>query len=165
MEIDILIEDFGWFTLGLEDLAERACPAVLAELGLEPDQFEVSILACDDDRIAALNGEFRQKPTPTNVLSWPARCFPAHEDGIAPAIPAEFGAGPLQELGDIAIAYGICLAEAEALGKALSEHASHLLVHAMLHLLGYDHERDGDAALMQGLETRILARLGLPDPY
>ena len=72
MEIDVLIEGGDWPGNALEDLAERAVAAALDELGLEPDQFAVSLLACDDARIAGLNAEFRGKPAPTNVLSWPS---------------------------------------------------------------------------------------------
>ena len=69
------------------------------------------------------------------------------------------------ELGDIAIAYQTCEAEAQAAGKPMTEHVTHLIVHATLHLLGFDHERDEDATLMEGLETQILGKMGLDDPY
>ena len=163
MEIDILIEDFAWFTSGIEDLADEICPLVLSHLGLAPDDFELSLLACDDDRIATLNAEFLGKSPPTNVLSWPSREVPARLDGATPPKPV-CGEG-IFELGDIAIAHGTCAREAEAVGKTMADHTRHLLAHGMLHLLGYDHERDGDAALMQSIETRILARLGIADPY
>lgn len=163
MEIDILIEDFAWFTSGIEDLAEEICPLVLRHLGLDPDSFEVSLLACDDDRIAALNAQFLGKAKPTNVLSWPARDVPERLDGATPPKPVA-GDGIL-ELGDIAIAHGTCAQEAKDSGKSLADHTRHLLAHAMLHLLGYDHVRDADAALMQSIETSILARLGIADPY
>lgn len=165
MEIDILIEDFEWFTAGIEDWSEEVCPATLRELGLEPIDFEVSILACDDTRIAVLNAQFLDQDKPTNVLSWPARNVPDRPDGSPPVLPDPTAeAGPVA-LGDIAIAYGVCQREAAAGGKTMADHARHLLVHAVLHLLGYDHIRDGDAALMQSLETRILARLCIADPY
>ena len=69
------------------------------------------------------------------------------------------------ELGDIAISYDTCHAEAEAAGRPMADHVTHLIVHGLLHLLGYDHERDGDATLMERLEVEILGKLGLDDPY
>jgi probable rRNA maturation factor len=160
--IDVVIEDPRWQAAGITDLAQRASDAVLDRLGLDPDTYEIALLACDDARIAALNADFRDKPTATNVLSWPS-------DERAAAIPGEMPAPPDPvmdaELGDIAIAYDTCAREAAAAGKPLSDHALHLLVHGTLHLLGYDHERDLDATLMEGLEAEILGKMGLPDPY
>ncbi|MBF9028893.1 rRNA maturation RNase YbeY [Rhodobacterales bacterium HKCCE3408] len=156
MDIDVLIEDEAW--TGLEALAARACPETLAELGLDPGDYAVSILGCDDERIAALNAEFRGKPTPTNVLSWPAAEIALPEGGNPP-MPAP------GELGDIAIAHGVCAREAAEQSKAFDDHVTHLLVHATLHLVGFDHEHDADAAIMENLERLILARLGVPDPY
>jgi probable rRNA maturation factor len=163
--VDTLIEDPRWDDFGLAPLAEAAARAALHELGLEPSDYEISLLACDDDRIAVLNAEFRGKPVPTNVLSWPSDERGAEEDGGDPDLPDEGDADFPEELGDIAIAWDTCAQEAEAAGKPLRDHVTHLVVHGTLHLLGYDHVRDGDAALMEGLEARILARLGLSDPY
>ena len=118
-------------------------------------------MACDDARIADLNAEFREKPTPTNVLSWPSEERSAEEDGARPEMPA----GPDPELGDIAIAFETCERESVAAEKPMADHVTHLLVHAMLHLLGFDHIRDKDAALMEGLEVEILGKLGLSNPY
>ncbi|MGJ8621386.1 MAG: rRNA maturation RNase YbeY [Yoonia sp.] len=160
MTVDCVIEDNRWGDL--EDLAQIATDATLARLGLEPSVFEISILACDDARIATLNADFRGKAAPTNVLSWPS-------DERAPAIPGEMPSppepGPDSELGDIAIAYDTCAREAAEAGRSLNDHTLHLLIHGTLHLLGFDHERDRDATLMEGLETEILGKLGLPDPY
>ena len=162
MSVDVIIEDDRWQAAGLEPLAEAAAAAALAHLGLEPEEWEVSLLACDDARIATLNAEFRGKPTPTNVLSWPSEERASDAPGHRPDLPLP---GPDPELGDIAIAYDTCLREAEDGGKPLADHVTHLIVHAVLHLLGYDHENDPDAALMEGLETEILGKMGLPDPY
>ncbi|RMA43974.1 rRNA maturation RNase YbeY [Rhodophyticola porphyridii] len=164
MEIDCLIEDPAWETLDLEALARRVCAATLDELGLQAESFGISLLACNDSRIAELNAEFRGKPAPTNVLSWPSE--PHQPDpGRMPDLPVPVPGAPPHELGDIAIAYGVCLAEAEAQKKSFADHVAHLLVHGTLHLLGFDHINDADATLMEDLETRILARLGIPDPY
>lgn len=162
--LDILVEDDAWDEDKLSALAGPACAATLSALSLDPLRFEISILACSDARIADLNAEFRGKPAPTNVLSWPAAQVALPEGGHPPP-PAPDPAGPAHALGDIAIAHGTCASEAAAQGKRFEDHLAHLLVHATLHLLGYDHIRDADAAVMEGLETRILATLGVPDPY
>jgi probable rRNA maturation factor len=164
MEIDLNIEDARWEALGLEALAERAAGAVLARLGIDPDIAELSVLGCDDARIADLNAEFRGKPTPTNVLSWPAEERAAEIEGDMPKPPEPDPFGAI-ELGDIAIAFETCAREAEEATKSLEAHATHLLVHGILHLLGFDHERDRDATLMEGLETEILGKMGIEDPY
>ncbi len=164
MVVDCLTEDHRWDEVGLEALAERAAVAVLERLGLEPSAYEISLLGCNDARIAELNADFRGKPQPTNVLSWPSAERAAAVAGETPLLPGPAAAGAL-ELGDIAIAWDTCTAEATAAGRALPDHACHLLVHGMLHLLGFDHERDADAALMEGLESEILGKLGIADPY
>jgi len=159
--VDCLIEDSRWQEAGIEPLAETAAAATLRHLGLDPDDWEVSLLACDDARIAALNADFRDKPTPTNVLSWPSEERGAEVAGEAPELPDGFD----PELGDIAIAYETCAREAGEGGKPLKDHATHLIVHAVLHLLGYDHVRDEDATLMEQLEIVILGKMGIADPY
>ncbi|MCF7699613.1 rRNA maturation RNase YbeY [Loktanella sp. M215] len=161
MTVDCLIEDPRWEALDLETLAEAASDAALAELGLEPSVWEISLMGCDDARIATLNADFRGKPQATNVLSWPSE-----ERGVAVAGEMPVAPDPADpELGDIAIAFETCEAEARAAAKPLAEHVTHLIVHATLHLLGYDHDRDADATLMEGLETQILGKMGLDDPY
>ena len=161
-QVDIVIEDARWQDMGLERLAEVAASATLAHLGLDPEQWEISLLGCDDARISALNAEFRGKPQPTNVLSWPSEERGVEEGGAVPDVPCP---DPDTELGDIAIAYDTCVREAEAAGKPMADHVTHLLVHGILHLLGYDHIRDKDATLMEATEVEILGKLGLPDPY
>jgi probable rRNA maturation factor len=168
MITDVDTEDARWAELGLGPLAERAGRAALAHLGLDPEEFALSLLGCDDARIAELNAEFRAKPKPTNVLSWPSEDLSAEKEGAAPLPPqrSEFDDpdGPI-ELGDIAIAWETCEREAAEQGKPMVDHVTHLLVHATLHLLGYDHIRDKDATLMEALEVGILGKLGIPDPY
>jgi len=107
----------------------------------------VTILLTDDDSVADLNQRFRGKAGPTNVLSFPAPTNP--ED----------------HLGDIALAYGVCAREAVEQGKPLALHLQHLVAHGVLHLLGYDHLTEAEAEEMETLERRLLAGLGVPDPY
>ena len=162
--VEALVEDSRWEDLDLEALAERAARATLERLGLDPLAYEISLLACNDARIAELNEDFRGKPQPTNVLSWPSEERGAARAGEMPHLPAP--EPPMRVgLGDVAIAYETCSREAREAGKPLADHATHLLVHGTLHLLGFDHEREGDAELMEGLETEILRGLGVADPY
>ena len=162
MTIDVVVEDLRWAQVDIDALARRASDAVLERLGLEPSVYEIALLACDDTRMAALNSDFRDKPTATNVLSWPSDERAAAMAGEMPLTP-----DPVQdaELGDIAIAYDKCAREAAEAGKPFADHCLHLLVHGTLHLLGFDHERDLDATLMEGLEVEILGKMGLDDPY
>lgn len=144
---DLRVEDPRWLeVLGdPESFVLRTLGAVTAEVDLDEDE-AFSVLFADDAALEALNRQWRGKDKPTNVLSF----------------PAPDGAGTL---GDIAIAYDTVAREAQEQGKTIADHATHLLVHGLLHLLGYDHEADGEAAEMEGLERDILARLDVPDPY
>ena len=163
--VDCVIEDTRWQAFGLEPLALRAVRAALASLGLPESGFTLALMACDDTRIAALNADFRGKPTPTNVLSWPAAELAAETEGSPPGAPVPGAAENPCSLGDIAIAWETCAHEAAEAQKPLADHVTHLIVHGLLHCLGYDHRRDGDATLMEAAEVRILATIGLSDPY
>lgn len=163
--VETVIEDARWEAFGLASLAERAVSAAVDAVGLASDGFSVSLMGCDDARIATLNADFRGKPQPTNVLSWPSDERGAEFVGEAPELPEPGDADDPDSLGDIAIAWETCAREAEDQGKPMADHVTHLLVHGTLHLLGYDHVEDEDAALMEALEVRILARLGVSDPY
>jgi probable rRNA maturation factor len=161
---ETVVEDGRWDELALPDLAERAARATLVHLGLPAAGFEIVVLGADDGRIAVLNADFRGKPQPTNVLSWPSEERAAPLEGAAPDLPRPGTTAP-ESLGDIALGFETCQAEAREAGRTLPDHVTHLLVHGCLHLLGYDHVRDGDAALMERIETEILATLGVADPY
>lgn len=162
--LEINIEDPRWGKLELDTLACRTAEITLRHLAFDPEICEISVLACDASRIAALNGDYREKPTPTNVLSWPADERAADTPGARP-IPPQAGPDGMVELGDIALCYDTCLSEATASELAFAAHVTHLIVHGILHLLGYDHISDLDAALMEGLEVEILGKMGLHDPY
>ena len=161
--IDIALESDGdWDSIGapLPALAERALGAAIAEsayphLAACDRELEVSVALTDDEAVRALNAEWRSKDKATNVLSFPMM---DHDDLTQTD-------GPPALLGDIALAYGVCGHEAGEKGVALADHATHLMVHGMLHLLGYDHQDDGSAHDMEARETRALARLGIADPY
>ncbi|WP_309663794.1 rRNA maturation RNase YbeY [Tabrizicola sp.] len=163
--VDTVTEDARWTAAGLDGLAERAARQALEALGFAPEGFQISLLGCDDARIAVLNADFRGKPVATNVLSWPSAERGAEFVGETPAPPTAGSLPEPESLGDIALAYDTCAAEARAQGKTMEDHVTHLIVHAVLHLLGYDHIEAEDAALMEGHEVRILATLGVSDPY
>ncbi|MFV0245621.1 MAG: rRNA maturation RNase YbeY [Qingshengfaniella sp.] len=163
--VDTVLEDDRWEALGLEDLAERASVAALNGVGLAPAGFEIVVMGCDDARIATLNADFRGKPQPTNVLSWPSENRAPDIPGAIPALPDPGPADDPEPLGDIAIALETCQREAAEAGKPVADHVTHLVIHGVLHLLGYDHVNDADATVMEGLETGILAKLGIASPY
>lgn len=143
-----------------ERLCRRALAAAL-EHAPKPAwlvRAEISVLLADDATVRRLNAAYRGKDRATNVLS-----FPTFE-AIPAQAPRGLPGGPVP-LGDIVLAFETVRAEAEAEGKPLAHHVSHLLVHGCLHLLGYDHEQPDEALRMEALERDILARLGIPDPY
>ncbi len=162
--VDLVIEDPRWEDADLPALAERGVKLALEAAGImEP--VEVSVLGTNDAGIAKLNSAFRGKDSATNVLSWPSYdLFPA-EPGGAPSreIPAEPFGRP--GLGDIALAYDTVVKEATEAGLPLADHITHLVLHGCLHLLGYDHETDEDASIMEELEQHALASLGIAAPY
>ncbi|WP_424928034.1 rRNA maturation RNase YbeY [Amaricoccus tamworthensis] len=153
--VDLVVEDSRWEAVGLEDLADRAAVATLTEMGRDPMGHEISLLACDDARIRTLNGEFRGKDAETNVLSWPA-----FEGDIPRSDPTG-----LVFLGDIAISFDTCEREARDGGKRFEGHVSHLIVHGIMHLLGFDHVEDAEAYEMERIEANILATLDIANPY
>ncbi|PIE10341.1 MAG: rRNA maturation RNase YbeY [Rhodobacterales bacterium] len=164
MPVEIVIEAGPWDETALTALAERAMDATLTHLALDPQTWEATVMACDDARIAELNAGFRGKDKATNVLSWPSQERAPDTHGATPAPPEPDAFGD-HHLGDIALAHETCTREAEAAGLTLNDHLTHLVIHALLHLLGYDHETDEDAALMEGIERSILKGMELHDPY
>ena len=162
LEIAIEVAAADW-TGALPDAEKTADIALTATFGRSAPAgppAEVSLVLADDAMVADLNRDYRDKEGPTNVLSFPMS-DPMSSGGIAPAD----GADRPEMLGDIVIAYGVTASEAEAQGIPLAHHLSHLCVHGMLHLLGYDHESDDEAEAMERLEADILGDLGVPDPY
>ncbi len=132
-------------------VCRRAARAALAAAPRAPRAGELGLVLADDDRVRRLNRDYRGRDEPTNVLSFPAGGVPA---GAASA-----------PLGDVVLALETLVAEAEAQGKRPEDHLSHLVVHGVLHLLGYDHAEEPEASEMERLEVAALAGLGVPDPY
>jgi len=146
--IDVLVESPAWSAE--PDAAATVRRAIQAAADAASGAAgEVAVVLSDDAAIRALNRDWRNLDKATNVLSFPAPLHPG-----APVL-----------LGDVVIAYETTAREAAAEGKPFAHHLAHLAVHGFLHLLGYDHESEPAAHDMEHLETRILARLGVPDPY
>ena len=149
MNVDISIDDRDWTTVpDLKKLARRVLKATLAD-----DDVSLSLLFTSDAKILEINRQWRGKAAATNVLS-----FPVSAETPVPA-------GEPRPLGDIVLAFGIVSKEAQEQKKPIAHHVTHLIVHGALHLLGYDHEDDGEAEAMEGREIAILAGLGIENPY
>ena len=164
--IEVVVVDNLWNRFDLDEMANHAFGIVAAKLGLVDGPYEISILACDDARIAVLNAEFRGKQVPTNVLSWPGYDLGSDVAGGKPnALPLAGIGDPHVNIGDIAIAYQTCMQEADKAGIEPQHHVTHLLIHGILHLLGYDHEVELDARMMETLEIDLLSSMGIGNPY
>lgn len=155
-ETDVLAVAACWNeAAGAEDVILRAIATAAAMVDEDTGHAELAVMLTDDAGIRTLNNTWRGIDKPTNVLSFPAlQLEAAPKPGDAPRM-----------LGDIAIAFETTRREADAEHKPFDHHLSHLAVHGFLHLIGYDHETDAEAEAMEDLERRILARLGIPDPY
>lgn len=146
--VEVEVEDDAWLRAVPDAEARVRLAAEAASKGAgREEEAEITVLLCDDAEQRALNAQFRGKDKTTNVLSFPSPEFAA------------------PHLGDVSLAYGVCAAEAEAQGKSLANHLSHLVTHGVLHLLGWDHQTDAEAEEMEALERAVLADLGVPDPY
>jgi probable rRNA maturation factor len=147
----------GWHAL-LRTAAQAAvAESAFPEMAGAERPVEISLRLTGDSEVRALNSQWRGKDRPTNVLSFPML--------DAAELRAAKLAGPELLLGDIVLARGVCLAEAADKGIAVEDHAAHLVVHGTLHLLGYDHHEDGEAADMEAREVRALERIGIANPY
>ena len=162
MMLEIAIEaDAEWdSSTDWEALTRAAATSAVAEsrfpqLVHGPRPAELSVRLTSDDQVQALNSQWRGKDRPTNVLSFP----------MAEPADLEAADGPEFLLGDVVLALGVCRAEAAEKALPLESHATHLLVHGTLHLLGHDHDADAEADAMEALEVRVLAGLGVADPY
>ena len=163
IQIELSRED-PWPDADWDALATRAARAAVeatphGELATSPALVEISIRLTDDDEVRQLNAQYRGKDKPTNVLS-----FPMIQPDLLDTVTQNSDDGEVL-LGDIVLAHGVCAAEAADKGVALADHATHLIVHGTLHLLGYDHQADDAASGMEAIEIAVLAGLGIADPY
>lgn len=149
-------QTLAWTCLGDADpaaLADEVAKAIAAGVDLPAPETSATVMLSSDANVRVLNDRWRGMDKPTNVLSFPMQ-----------APPGARGNGPL-EIGDIVIAEETLVREAAEMRISAHDHFRHLVLHGLLHLLGYDHEKDDEAEVMEALETRILATLGVADPY
>ena len=159
--VDTLVE--GWPAHDWANLAERAATAALAaspqaDLATASGSVEIAVRLTSDQEVQTLNRQYRQQDKPTNVLS-----FPMVQPDLIEAL-ANTDDGEIL-LGDVVLALGVCTTEAAVRGVPLADHAAHLIVHGMLHLLGHDHMHDAPAEAMEAIERAALAAMDLHDPY
>lgn len=163
VELDIGLE---WSSSGFgQSEVEKAVDAAvkfatIPALADPPVPVSVSVKLSDNKEVHALNLEWREKDNPTNVLS-----FPMLDDEEIDALLVGKHEAPEIMLGDIILAYGVCQAEAAEKNIAIADHATHLVIHGMLHLLGHDHIDEQEAEAMEALEVKALASMGLHNPY
>lgn len=164
LDVALINEGNEWPTgVDWESLAERAVVSAIrhslyADYETQPVSYEVAVKLTGNSEVQMLNRDYRQKDKPTNVLS-----FPMVQTDLLETM-ANTDDGEVL-LGDIVLAAGVCTSEAQDKGISVADHATHLIVHGMLHLLGYDHMDEIDAEAMEALEIRALASMGLADPY
>lgn len=153
-DIDVLIEADQWSLIpAIETKVLAAARAALTDsVNTAKEKAGLSVLLADDETLRRLNADFRGQDKPTNVLSFPTAAHAAFGEVSA-------------HIGDIALAFETCAREAKEESKPVADHLMHLVVHGVLHLLGYDHETDRDAEVMEAREIAILASLGIKDPY
>lgn len=148
-----------WDALGAEAAAAAVAQTPFGYLAANEAMIEIAVRLTDDAEVHQLNAQYRQKDKPTNVLS-----FPMIEPDLIESLTQNSDDGEVL-LGDIILAHGVCAREAEEKGISVAQHATHLIVHGVLHLLGYDHQGDSEAEAMESMERAALETLGIPDPY
>jgi len=158
------LREAPWPEHDWEALAARAADAAIAQSPFGewrdwPTVIEIAVRLTSDDEVRTLNRDYRHKDKPTNVLS-----FPMIQPDLLEAVTQNSDDGEVI-LGDIVLAHQVCVAEAAERGVSVEDHATHLIVHGVLHLLGYDHMEDAAAEAMEDMERAALASLGLHDPY
>lgn len=157
LTVDVDVRIPRWSTINADPAGFSA--GILCDVwqDVAPDDalYEVSVVLGDDALLQQLNADYRGKDKPTNVLSFPSDLL--QENTLPP--------GEVIPLGDIILSLDTLTREAADLDIDVADHFTHLLVHGMLHLMGFDHEQDDDAEQMEALETDILARMGIADPY
>ncbi len=151
--------ELDWDMIGTNAAAAAVAQTPFGNLTDADAVIEIAVRLTDNAEVHQLNAQYRGKDKPTNVLS-----FPMIEPDLIDALTQNSDDGEVI-LGDIVLAHGVCAAEAEEKGFTVEQHATHLIVHGVLHLLGYDHQGDSEAEAMESMERAALETLGIPDPY
>ena len=163
--LDVAVQrEEEWPALDWDAVGARAAAAAIeqtpfGELAAADAVIEIAVRLTSNDEVHQLNAQYRQKDKPTNVLS-----FPMIAPDLIESLTQNSDDGEVI-LGDIVLAHGVCVAEAQEKGISVEDHATHLIVHGVLHLLGYDHQGDSEADAMESMERAALETLGIPDPY
>lgn len=151
--------DLDWDTIGAQAAAAAIAQTPFGELATADAAIEIAVRLTSDAEVHQLNSQYRGKDKPTNVLS-----FPMIAPDLIESMTQNSDDGEVI-LGDVVLAHGVCAAEAADKGISVEDHATHLIVHGVLHLLGYDHQGDSEAEAMESMERAALETLGIPDPY
>lgn len=151
--------DADWEALAAHCASAAVKRTPYAAFATSPVTIEIAVRMTNDDEVRTLNRSYRQKDKPTNVLS-----FPMVQPDLLDTVTTNSDDGEVL-LGDIILAHGVCAREAADRGISVEHHAQHLIVHGVLHLLGYDHQGDAEAEAMEGIERDALASMGIADPY
>lgn len=162
--IEFINESKKWGKKESVVIVNQAVNSTLVHLNLDPDKFEIAILACDNEKIQELNSDFRGINKNTNILSWPEKDLSPKVSGTMPMKPEPINREPMF-LGNLAISFEFIVKEAEKLNKDFYNHLYHLISHGTLHLLGFVHELELDAKIMENKEREILSKVGIVDPY
>ena len=162
--IEFINESKKWGKKKSVVIANQAVNSTLVHLNLDPDNFEIAILACDNEKIQELNSNFRGINKNTNILSWPEKDLSPKVSGTMPMKPEPINQEPMF-LGNLAISFEFIVKEAKKLNKDFYNHLYHLISHGTLHLLGFVHDLELDAKIMENKEREILSKVGIADPY
>ena len=164
---NILLKDDRWKKLPLKKMAMNSLNLIADDVLQKNDDFEISLLATNDPEVIYLNNNFRGYNRSTNIISWPENRYERKKPGAFPQLASRsfvFSDG-MNFLGNLAISFDRCSIEAEEGNLVFEDHITHLLIHGCLHLVGFDHENELDAKLMEGIEEKLLSKLGIRNPY
>ena len=164
---NIVLKDDRWKKLPLKKMAVTSLNLIVDDVLKKTSDFEISILATNDPGVIYLNNNFRGYNYATNILSWPEHRYQRKKPGSFPQLVStsvvhSYG---LNFLGNLAISFDRCSIESLEGNLAFEDHITHLLIHGCLHLVGFDHENELDAKLMEDIEKKLLSKLGIRNPY
>ena len=167
MKINIIFKDKRWVNIPLEAIAKGALKLIIDKFLGQDNNFEVSILASADAEIKELNKNFRGNNTSTNIISWPEHESQIKQPGHFPEQINKYQSRSegVTFLGNLAISFERCSTEAIEKNIHFEDHILHLLLHGCLHLIGFDHQNELDANLMEDIEIRLLSGVGIKNPY